>query len=196
MHLGRVLALALPLAAFAAPNAQAAQAPEAEAAKEEEAPDPEDEAAKEAARKLVREANASFKAGDYMGAIGLYKLAMARRPAPKLHYNIAVCHERLMSAAETPEDGQRHADLAIESYNNYLRENPRAGDRMRPFGMKGSKKLSDIFIDKKIPLRRRDKALIIADQKQIIWLVGVTTAETTRVTADAEKVLKITINPE
>jgi len=73
---------------------------------------------------------------------------------------------------------------------------PRAGDRMRPFGMKGTKKLSDIFIDKKIPLRRRDKALVITDQKRILWLVGVTTSESTRVTADTESVLKITINPE
>jgi tRNA(Ile)-lysidine synthase len=73
---------------------------------------------------------------------------------------------------------------------------PRAGDRMQPFGMRGNKKLSDIFIDKKIPLRRRDKALIVEDQKRILWLVGVTTTETTRITADTDNVLKITINPE
>jgi tRNA(Ile)-lysidine synthase len=73
---------------------------------------------------------------------------------------------------------------------------PRAGDRMRPFGMKGSKKLSDIFIDRKIPLRRRDGALVIADRKQILWLVGVTTTESTRITGDTENVLKIIVNPE
>ena len=73
---------------------------------------------------------------------------------------------------------------------------PRAGDRMRPFGMKGSKKLSDIFIDKKIPLRRRDKALVVCDQKRILWLVGVATTESMRITADTNKVLKITVNPE
>jgi tRNA(Ile)-lysidine synthase len=69
---------------------------------------------------------------------------------------------------------------------------PRAGDRMRPFGMRGSKKLSDIFIDKKIPLRRRDRALVITDQKRILWLVGVATSETTRIASDTENVLKIT----
>jgi tRNA(Ile)-lysidine synthase len=73
---------------------------------------------------------------------------------------------------------------------------PRAGDRMRPFGMRGSKKLSDIFIDKKIPLRRRDRALVVCDQKQILWLVGVGTAETARITAETGDVLKITVNPE
>lgn len=74
--------------------------------------------------------------------------------------------------------------------------NPRAGDRMRPFGMKGRKKLSDIFIDGKIPLRRRDRAVVVADQNKILWLVGVTTAESTRISAATESVLKIAINPK
>ena len=73
---------------------------------------------------------------------------------------------------------------------------PRAGDRMRPFGMKGSKKLSDIFIDRKIPLRRRDRALVVCDRDKILWLVGVTTTETTRITAGTDKVLKITVSAE
>lgn len=73
---------------------------------------------------------------------------------------------------------------------------PRAGDRMRPFGMKGRKKLSDIFIDGKIPLRRRDRAVVIADQSRILWLVGISTTETTRISAATESVLKITVNPQ
>lgn len=77
-----------------------------------------------------------------------------------------------------------------------LLRTPRPGDRMQPFGMKGTKKISDIFTDKKIPLRRRDKMLVIADQKRILWLVGVTTSETTRITDKTGKILKITVNRE
>ncbi len=73
---------------------------------------------------------------------------------------------------------------------------PRAGDRLQPFGMKGSKKLSDIFIDEKIPLRRRDKALVVCDRKRILWLVGLATSESARITADTENVLKITVDPQ
>jgi tRNA(Ile)-lysidine synthase len=73
---------------------------------------------------------------------------------------------------------------------------PRPGDLMRPFGMKGHKKLSDIFGDKKVPLRRRDKFVVISDQKEILWLVGVTTTESTRVTAASKNILKITVIPE
>jgi len=70
---------------------------------------------------------------------------------------------------------------------------PRQGDRMRPFGMSGRKKLSDLFIDKKIAGRDRARSLVIADAEDIVWLVGVTTAEKTRVGPYTNKVVKITL---
>jgi len=57
-----------------------------------------------------------------------------------------------------------------------------AGDRMNPFGMKGTKKLSDIFIDRKVPRRRRHDAWVVEDRDGIVWLVGVATRDTARVT--------------
>lgn len=36
----------------------------------------------------------------------------------------------------------------------------------------GSKKIKDLFIDQKIPLNKRDEALLVTDSKEeIIWLV-------------------------
>ena len=59
--------------------------------------------------------------------------------------------------------------------------------------MTGRKKLSDIFIDRKIQLRHRRDALIIEDQNNIIWLVGVTTSEETRIDDDTSGFVKITV---
>ena len=73
---------------------------------------------------------------------------------------------------------------------------PKPGDRMRPFGIDGHKKLSDIFSDKKIPIRRRQKVIVISDQKEILWLVGVATSESTRISASSKNILKITVIPE
>jgi tRNA(Ile)-lysidine synthase len=102
---------------------------------------------------------------------------------------------RLLESGGNPTGGVAY--FALEDVEPPLTVRPpRAGDRMRPFGMKGSKKLSDIFIDKKIPLRWRDKALVVCDQKRILWVVGVATTESTRITADTNDVLKITVNPE
>lgn len=47
------------------------------------------------------------------------------------------------------------------------------GDRMRWKGLNGSKKLKDIFIDAKIPIRDRSKWPIMVDNNDnILWLIG------------------------
>ncbi|MCA0972699.1 tRNA lysidine(34) synthetase TilS [Halobacillus litoralis] len=49
----------------------------------------------------------------------------------------------------------------------------RNGDRIRLRGMKGSKKVKDIFIDQKIPAAKRDTWPLVTDsQGKILWLVG------------------------
>ena len=47
------------------------------------------------------------------------------------------------------------------------------GDRFFPFGMKKAKKLKDFFIDEKIPLRKRNRISVLADDAgRILWIVG------------------------
>ncbi len=70
---------------------------------------------------------------------------------------------------------------------------PTPGDRMQPFGMKGTKKLSDIFIDKKIPMSSRPTSLVITDARDILWLVGVTTSEKCRVDPTTREVVRIRV---
>lgn len=48
-----------------------------------------------------------------------------------------------------------------------------AGDRLRVKGMNGSKKVKDIFIDQKVPLKERNQAWIITDQNnRLLTVVG------------------------
>lgn len=46
------------------------------------------------------------------------------------------------------------------------------GDRFKPLGMTGQKKLSNFFIDMKIPAPKRDDILLLCDEDSIIWVVG------------------------
>jgi hypothetical protein len=95
-------------------------------------PDPVSEAeleAKAAAKAEVQTAVAAFEQGDYALALVHFEAAMALRPAPKLHYNIAVCHQRLSLQTDEPEPRTRHREQAIDSYNRYLEQNPDAEDR-------------------------------------------------------------------
>ena len=64
----------------------------------------------------------------------------------------------------------------------------RDGDRLVPFGMKGTKKLSDVMIDAKVPLRDRGTIPVLEDRKGIIWVPGLVTAERTRITGASRKV--------
>jgi tRNA(Ile)-lysidine synthase len=68
----------------------------------------------------------------------------------------------------------------------------RAGDRMRPLGLEGSKKLSDIFIDAKVPGRVRHVTPVVRDGDRIVWLAGVALAEECRVTPATERVAELT----
>lgn len=67
------------------------------------------------------------------------------------------------------------------------------GDRLRPFGMTGTKKIHDIFIDQKIPLIERDRYPIVCDASGILWAPGLIQDERTRVTSATRRVLKIEI---
>lgn len=48
----------------------------------------------------------------------------------------------------------------------------RPGDRIWPTGMTGSKKVQDILVDAKVPLRLRDRVPILAAGEEILWVVG------------------------
>ncbi|NLX62147.1 MAG: tRNA lysidine(34) synthetase TilS [Tissierellia bacterium] len=74
----------------------------------------------------------------------------------------------------------------------YVR-NRRAGDRFVPFGMKGSKKVKDYFIDEKVPKDERNRIPIVTDEKNIIWIVGYRISELYKITKDTKRVLVIQI---
>jgi tRNA(Ile)-lysidine synthase len=46
------------------------------------------------------------------------------------------------------------------------------GDSFRPLGMKGEKKLSDLFIDLKMSLPDKESAWILANGDEIVWVIG------------------------
>jgi tRNA(Ile)-lysidine synthase len=59
----------------------------------------------------------------------------------------------------------------------------RDGDRFRPLGLGGRKKLQDLFVDEKIARRQRGKIPLVVDSKgRIAWVPGLSVAEEFRVT--------------
>ncbi len=69
--------------------------------------------------------------------------------------------------------------------------NRRDGDRFIPFGMKGSKKLKDYFIDEKVPRDLRDRIPLVVDNENIMWVVGYRISELYKITQDTKRILSI-----
>ncbi|TFG38349.1 MAG: hypothetical protein E4H39_00500, partial [Syntrophobacterales bacterium] len=71
--------------------------------------------------------------------------------------------------------------------------NMREGDRIQPFGMEGTKKLKDLFVDRKIPRGRRGDIPLLVDQKGVVWLPKVKLSQRVKITDMTEKVVKAEI---
>ncbi len=82
-------------------------------------------------------------------------------------------------------------DVDKINFQKLIVRNRQEGDRFRPFGLRGTKKLSDFFIDKKIPRRLRDKVPLLVDGDDILWVVGIRRADKARITEDTKKILEV-----
>jgi tRNA(Ile)-lysidine synthase len=67
----------------------------------------------------------------------------------------------------------------------------RPGDRLRPFGMAGTTKVSDILINSHIPWIARARWPVVLAHGIPVWVVGVRAAEETRLAAEDGEVVEI-----
>ena len=68
----------------------------------------------------------------------------------------------------------------------------RAGDRLRPLGSPGSRKLQDCLVDRKIPKEMRDRLPVIVEGDRILWVPGLSPAHEARWTGDEDSLLGLT----
>jgi len=73
--------------------------------------------------------------------------------------------------------------------------NWRRGDRVQPLGLSGHRKLSDIFIDRKVPLSVRQRIPVVCDEEGIIWIVGICLAHRVRCTSQTGQALHLWVQP-
>ncbi len=70
----------------------------------------------------------------------------------------------------------------------------RPGDRFRPLGAPGRRKLQDFLVDRKVPREERDSLPLVVDGRdRIVWVVGHSVAEDFRVTDPSEAVILLKV---
>lgn len=71
----------------------------------------------------------------------------------------------------------------------------REGDRIRPLGLEGSKLVSDLLTDAKVPPHRRSKICVLCSAEQPIWVVGIRLDHRVRVRSSTEEVARLSWRP-
>jgi tRNA(Ile)-lysidine synthetase-like protein len=70
------------------------------------------------------------------------------------------------------------------------------GDRLRPLGAPGSRKLQDVLVDRKVPRAERDRVPLVVDASgRIVWVVGVALTEASRRPAPEAGVVTLISSP-
>ncbi len=108
---------------------------------------------------------------------------------PKLHYKV-VANDHNFTLKKDTSIAYFDAALIDEDALHIRKWNK--GDFFIPFGMQGSKKLSDFFTDNKLTVNKKDSQWLLCHNNDIIWVIGRRTDNRYRVTNNTKKVLIIT----
>jgi len=148
-----------------------------------------------------RAVGATFPAGERVVFVDRGQLVIANAPAEQRAWSIATPDSVPSDAPVrisgcTPKDvelakGPEVAWLDADALRFPLELRPwRDGDRMRPIGLEGSKLVSDILIDAKLPRDRKRHCHVLVSGGTIVWLCGHRIAEGFQARATSRGVLR------
>lgn len=70
------------------------------------------------------------------------------------------------------------------------------GDYFYPLGMDQMKKISDFFVDNKVPIPDKERAWILASGRKIVWIIGYRIDHRFRITDKTKKVLMLRVQSD
>jgi len=88
--------------------------------------------------------------------------------------------------------GNNYAFLDFDKTGRNLTVSKRKeGEKFKPFGMKGTKKVKDLFIDAKVPRDKRDCVPIVRNEHGVVWVAGHRIDERYRINKDTRRVIRL-----
>ncbi|NTW70773.1 MAG: tRNA lysidine(34) synthetase TilS [Eubacteriaceae bacterium] len=104
-----------------------------------------------------------------------------------------VTKEKYLESSKKSNEKFFDYDKMVRMKCNIIMRQRKIGDRIRPLGMKASKKIKEILIDKKVPADLRDKIPVFQAGEEIFWLYGYTISEQFKVSETTDKVLCLSV---
>jgi tRNA(Ile)-lysidine synthase len=96
--------------------------------------------------------------------------------------------------ARGPQAGRdtEYADAGLTGIEGMTLRNWREGDSFVPLGMSGRKKISDFFVDEKIPLHEKRRIpILLSARGEVIWVCGMRLDDRFKITPATRRVLKL-----
>lgn len=104
--------------------------------------------------------------------------------------------DRLLSERRL-DRGALYLDSRVMEGNPTFELRPwRKGDRMRPFGMRGSRLVSDMLSDAKYSLAQKLRVKLLTRNSEILWVIGLRTSALFAVGKGTGEVLEVKYEPE
>lgn len=76
----------------------------------------------------------------------------------------------------------------------FILRNWQNGDKIKLLGMKGSKKVSDVLTDSKVKSYKRRKYMVLTNNNEVVWLVGLQISDNYKITDKSKSILKLWLN--
>jgi tRNA(Ile)-lysidine synthase len=67
----------------------------------------------------------------------------------------------------------------------------RYGDRVKPIGFSNFRKISDLFIDEKIPRLKKEQVPILENTGEIVWVCGIKLSDNFKITSETKRIFKL-----
>lgn len=105
-------------------------------------------------------------------------------------YISASVRTKVKDLKRTPPN-RAYIDLDKINGERLIIRNFREGDRFVPLGMRGTKKLQDYFVDRKISSKERGGIPLVFDRDKLLWVAGHRIDDRAKVSSGTKKILQL-----